>query len=58
MALGASVTVVAIVCPARLHLPASALTRIGDKPAVFVITPQSRAQLRAVVPAAIRPPPS
>ncbi|MBF1982964.1 efflux RND transporter periplasmic adaptor subunit [Enterobacter asburiae] len=47
MALGASVTVT----PRGYTLPASALTRIGDKPAVFVITPQSRAQLRAVVPA-------
>jgi RND family efflux transporter MFP subunit len=52
MALGASVTVtLPSSAPRGYTLPASALTRIGDKPAVFVITPQSRAQLRAVVPA-------
>ena len=52
MALGASVTVtLPSSAPHGYPLPASALTRIGDKPAVFVITPQSRAQLRAVVPA-------
>jgi multidrug efflux pump subunit AcrA (membrane-fusion protein) len=52
MALGASVTVtLPSSAPRGYTLPASALTRVGDKPAVFVITPQSRAQLRAVVPA-------
>lgn len=52
MALGASVTVtLPSSAPHGYTLPASALSRAGDKPAVFVITPQSRAQLRAVVPA-------
>lgn len=52
MALGASVTVtLPSSAPHGYTLPASALTRAGDKPAVFVITPQSRAQLRVVVPA-------
>lgn len=51
MALGASVTVtLPSAAPHGYALPASALTRAGDKPAVFVITPQSRAQLRVVVP--------
>ena len=56
MALGASVTVtVTVTLPATgphgYALPASALSRAGDKPAVFVINPQSQAQLRVVVPA-------
>ena len=51
MALGASVTVtLPSAAPHGYALPASALTRVGDKPAVFVITPQSRAQLRVVIP--------
>lgn len=51
MALGASVTVtLPSSAPHGYTLPASALSRAGDKPAVFVITPQSRAQLRVVVP--------
>lgn len=51
MALGASVTVtLPSAAPHGYALPASALTRASDKPAVFVITPQSRAQLRVVVP--------
>nr|WP_122533356.1 hypothetical protein [Klebsiella variicola] len=32
-------------------MPASALSRVDDKPAVYVINPQSQAQLRVVVPA-------
>ena len=51
MALGASVTVtLPSAAPHGYALPASALTRVGDKPAVFVITPRSQAQLRVVVP--------
>lgn len=51
MALGASVTVtLPSDAPHGYALPASALTRVGDKPAVFVITPRSQAQLRVVVP--------
>jgi multidrug efflux pump subunit AcrA (membrane-fusion protein) len=42
---------VALNRPHGYALPASALSRVGDKPAVFVITPQSQAQLRVVVPA-------
>ncbi|CAM7094339.1 Multidrug efflux pump subunit AcrA (membrane-fusion protein) [Klebsiella quasipneumoniae subsp. similipneumoniae] len=52
MALGASVTVtLAATGPHGYALPASALSRVGDKPAVYVINPQSQAQLRVVVPA-------
>ena len=54
MALGASVTVTVTLPATGPHgyaLPASALSRAGDKPAVFVINPQSQAQLRVVVPA-------
>lgn len=52
MALGASVTVtLPATGPHGYALPASALSRIGDKPAVYVINPQSQAQLRVVVPA-------
>lgn len=50
MALGASVTLPAT-GPHGYALPASALSRVGDKPAVYVINPQSQAQLRVVVPA-------
>ncbi|WP_371340702.1 efflux RND transporter periplasmic adaptor subunit [Klebsiella quasipneumoniae] len=52
MALGASVTVtLPATGPHGYALPASALSRVGDKPAVYVISPQSQAQLRVVVPA-------
>lgn len=52
MALGASVTVtLSATGPHGYALPASALSRVGDKPAVYVINPQSQAQLRVVVPA-------
>ena len=52
MALGASVTVtLPATGPHGYALPASALSRVGDKPAVYVIKPQSQAQLRVVVPA-------
>ena len=52
MALGASVTVtVPATGPHGYALPASALSRVNDKPAVYVINPQSQAQLRVVVPA-------
>lgn len=54
MALGASVTVTVTLPATGPHgyaLPASALSRVGDKPAVYVINPQSQAQLRVVVPA-------
>ncbi|HCB1113121.1 TPA: efflux RND transporter periplasmic adaptor subunit [Klebsiella quasipneumoniae subsp. similipneumoniae] len=52
MALGASVTVTLHATgPHGYALPASALSRVGDKPAVYVINPQSQAQLRVVVPA-------
>lgn len=51
MALGASVTVtLPATGPHGYALPASALSRVGDKPAVYVINPQSQAQLRVVVP--------
>lgn len=50
MALGASVTLPAT-GPHGYALPASALSRVDDKPAVYVINPQSQAQLRVVVPA-------
>lgn len=50
MALGASVTVrLPSSGSTRYAIPASALSRCGDKPAVFVITPQMQAQLRVVV---------
>ncbi|MFP8178821.1 efflux RND transporter periplasmic adaptor subunit [Klebsiella quasipneumoniae] len=52
MALGASVTAtLPATGPHGYALPASALSRVGDKPAVYVINPQSQAQLRVVVPA-------
>ncbi len=52
MALGASVTVaLPSTAPHGYALPASALSRAGDKPAVFVINADSQAQLRVVVPA-------
>ncbi|SMB39140.1 efflux RND transporter periplasmic adaptor subunit [Klebsiella variicola] len=54
MALGASVTVTVTLPATGPHgyaLPASALSRVDDKPAVYVINPQSQAQLRVVVPA-------
>ncbi|HBT4715943.1 TPA: efflux RND transporter periplasmic adaptor subunit [Klebsiella quasipneumoniae subsp. quasipneumoniae] len=52
MALGASVTVtLPATGPHGYALPASALSRVGDKPAVYVINPRSQAQLRVVVPA-------
>lgn len=52
MAMGASVTVtLPATGPHGYALPASALSRVGDKPAVYVINPQSQAQLRVVVPA-------
>lgn len=52
LALGASVTVtLPATGPHGYALPASALSRVGDKPAVYVINPQSQAQLRVVVPA-------
>ncbi|MDD9654514.1 efflux RND transporter periplasmic adaptor subunit [Klebsiella pasteurii] len=52
MALGASVTVrLPSSGSTGYAIPASALSRCGDKPAVFVITPQMEAQLRVVVPA-------
>ena len=52
MALGASVTVTfPATGPHGYALPASALSRVDDKPAVYVINPQSQAQLRVVVPA-------
>lgn len=52
MALGASVTVtLPATGPHGYALPASALSRVDDKPAVYVINPQSQAQLRMVVPA-------
>ncbi|EPQ2753947.1 efflux RND transporter periplasmic adaptor subunit [Klebsiella variicola] len=52
MALGASVTVtLPATGPHGYALPASALSRVDDKPAVYVINPQSLAQLRVVVPA-------
>lgn len=52
MALGASVTVtLPATGPHGYALSASALSRVGDKPAVYVINPQSQAQLRVVVPA-------
>ncbi|MDV1056111.1 efflux RND transporter periplasmic adaptor subunit [Klebsiella quasipneumoniae subsp. similipneumoniae] len=52
MALDASVTVtLPATGPHGYALPASALSRVGDKPAVYVINPQSQAQLRVVVPA-------
>ena len=50
MALGASVTVrLPSSGSTGYAIPASALSRCGDKPAVFVITPQMQAQLRVVV---------
>ncbi|QXX04291.1 efflux RND transporter periplasmic adaptor subunit [Klebsiella variicola] len=52
MALGASVTVtLPATGPHGYALPASALSRVDDNPAVYVINPQSQAQLRVVVPA-------
>ena len=52
MALGASVTVtLPATGPHGYALPASALSRVDDKPAVYVTNPQSQAQLRVVVPA-------
>lgn len=52
MALGASVTVtLPSTASYQYTIPASALTRLADKPAVFVIAHQQRAQLRNVVPA-------
>ena len=52
MALGASVTVtLPATGPHGYALPASALSSVDDKPAVYVINPQSQAQLRVVVPA-------
>ncbi|MCP3435830.1 efflux RND transporter periplasmic adaptor subunit [Klebsiella variicola] len=52
MALGASVTVtLPATGPHGYALPASALSHVDDKPAVYVINPQSQAQLRVVVPA-------
>lgn len=52
MAMGASVTVtLPATGPHGYALPASALSRVDDKPAVYVINPQSQAQLRVVVPA-------
>lgn len=52
IALGASVTVtLPSTAPRGYVIPASALSRTGDRPAVFVINPHSQAQLRAVVPA-------
>ena len=52
MALGASVTgTLPATGPHGYALPASALSRVDDKPAVYVINPQSQAQLRMVVPA-------
>ena len=52
MALGASVTVtLPATGPHGYALPASALSRVDDKPAVYVINPQLQAQLRVVVPA-------
>ncbi|QHW97451.1 efflux RND transporter periplasmic adaptor subunit [Klebsiella variicola] len=52
MALGASVTVtLPATGPHGYALPASALSRVDDKPAVYVINPRSQAQLRVVVPA-------
>lgn len=52
MALGASVTVtLPATGPHGYALPASALSRVDDKPAVYLINPQSQAQLRVVVPA-------
>ena len=52
MALGASVTVTLPATGPHVYaLPASALSRVDDKPAVYVINPQSQAQLRVVVPA-------
>ncbi|WP_414629747.1 efflux RND transporter periplasmic adaptor subunit, partial [Enterobacter bugandensis] len=52
IALGASVTVtLPSTGPRGYVIPASALSRTGDRPAVFVINPHSQAQLRAVVPA-------
>lgn len=52
MALGASVTItLPATGPHGYALPASALSRVDDKPAVYVINPQSQAQLRVVVPA-------
>ena len=52
MALGSSVTVrLPSSGSAGYAVPASALSRCGEKPAVFVITPQMQAQLRVVVPA-------
>lgn len=52
MALGASVTVtLPATGPHGYALPASALSHVDDKPAVYVINPRSQAQLRVVVPA-------
>ncbi|MVT05122.1 efflux transporter periplasmic adaptor subunit [Enterobacter sp. 10-1] len=52
MALGASVTVALPVPRASGYvIPASALSRSGDRPAVFVIDSRMQAQLRQVVPA-------
>lgn len=52
MALGASVTVtLPATGPHGYALLASALSRVDDKPAVYVINPRSQAQLRVVVPA-------
>lgn len=52
MALGASVTVrLPSSGSTGYAIPASALSRCAEKPAVFVITPQMQAQLRVVVPA-------
>ncbi|QZY78088.1 efflux RND transporter periplasmic adaptor subunit [Klebsiella sp. CTHL.F3a] len=52
MALGSSVTVrLPASGSAGYAVPASALSRCGEKPAVFVISPQMQAQLRVVVPA-------
>lgn len=52
MALGASVIVtLPATGPHGYALPASALSRVDDKPAVYVINPRSQAQLRVVVPA-------
>lgn len=51
MALGASVTVtLPATGPHGYALPASALSRVDDKPAVYVINPRSQALLRVVVP--------
>ncbi|MCZ3381595.1 efflux RND transporter periplasmic adaptor subunit [Kosakonia sp. SOY2] len=49
MALGASATVdIPVATSPGFVVPASALSRVGDQPAVFVIDKQSQAQLRTV----------